>query len=445
MTIRIENSPTNTDSLPTVLFNNLFLSGTLAASSEAAGYPKENAVSENTNKSWKPSSLPATLSVDLGTARSVDSFALVAHNCGTKGNVVILQTSNAGSIWLDRCIVSPSDDTTIFGLLTSVSSRYWRLEFSTKNLLQRTEEFENTYWTKTATTITLNSTTSPIGDNSAQTLVETATSGTHSMSRSISFVSGRPYTLSIYVKNQSARNIRLALPTTQFGGVLTNATFNTSTGAVTGSAGGVTTSVETLADGWFRLSISKVATSTSSGSVTISLIQGTTTSSYTGDGTSGVFVWGAQLEVGSSPSAYFKISAASTDNQPNIGVAMLGERFTFPAGVRAPYTPVWLSQTYDLLTSTTMGGQFLGNRILRKGAMTAINLVSFERAFAESNLLPFREHYNLGKAFVWAAGPSIFTKDVGYVWRTENSVMAPTFDENGSWMSVSMEVNAYGE
>lgn len=264
MTIRIENTPTDTDSLPTILFNNLFLSGTLAASSEATGYPKENAVSENTNKSWKPSSLPATLSVDLGSSRAVDSFALVAHNCGTNANTVELQSSPDNSTWTTRCTVTPTDDTTILGLFNSVSARYWRIRIS--------------------------------------------------------------------------------------------------------------------------------------------------------NGTA-----------------------------PNIGVAMIGVRFTFPAGVRAPYTPIWLSQTYELLVGETLGGQFLGNRIIRKGAGTAINLVAVERTFAENNLLPFREHYNLGKAFVWAAGPSIFTKDVGYVWRTSNSVMAPTFDENGSWMSVSMEVSAYGE
>lgn len=264
MTIRIENTPTANDSLPTILFNNLFLSGTLSASSEASGFPKENAVSENTNKSWKPSSLPATLSVDLGTARSVDSFALVAHECGSKGNTVTLESSPDNSTWTVRCTVTPTDDTTILGLFTAVSARYWRIQIS----------------------------------------------------------------------------------------------------------GGTA---------------------------------------------------------------------------PAIGVAMIGARFNFPAGVRPPYTPVWLSQTYELLTANTMGGQFLGNKVNRKGAMTAISLVSLERGFAESNLLPFREHYNLGKAFVWAAGPSIFPKDVGYVWRTEGSIMAPTFDETGSWMGVNMEVMAYGE
>lgn len=264
MTIRIENTPTNTDSLPTVLFDNLFLSGTITVSTEAAGFPKENAVSENTNKSWQPTALPATLTVDLTTATTLDAFSIVAHNCGTKGNTITLESSPDNSTWTVRCTVVPTDDTTILGLFTPVSARYWRIR----------------------------------------------------------------------------------------------------------------------------------------------IVNGTV---------------------------------------PNIGVAIIGERFNFPAGVRAPYTPVWLSQTFELLTATTMGGQFLGNKVLRQGGRTNINLVSFERDFAEGDLLPFREHYNSGKAFVWAAGPSVFDKDVGYVWRTEGSVMAPSFDENGSWMSVSMEVNAYGE
>lgn len=130
---------------------------------------------------------------------------------------------------------------------------------------------------------------------------------------------------------------------------------------------------------------------------------------------------------------------------PNIAVVMLGARFTFPAGVKPPYVPVWLSQQYELLTATTIGGQFLGNRVKRKGGKTQINLVALDRSFVESSLLGFKEHYNLGKAFVWAAGPNIFTKDVGYVWRTEGSTINPVFDSNGLFMSTSMEVYAYGE
>lgn len=264
MTINIENTPTDADSLPTILWNNIFASGTLSASSEATGYPKENAISEATYNTWQPTTLPATLTIDKGSAVSVDSAALVAHNCGTSGNTVEVQSSTDNITWTTRATVVPTDDTTVLCLFNSVSARYWRFRFS----------------------------------------------------------NGTP---------------------------------------------------------------------------------------------------------------------------PFIGVAMAGERFNFPAGVLPPYTPVWLSQTYELLTSTTIGGQFLGNRVLRQGGKTTINLVAVERSFGESTILPFREHYNTGKAFVWAAGPATFTKDVGYVWRTENSVLAPTYDDSGTFMSVGMEVYAYGE
>lgn len=264
MTIRIENSPTATDSLPTILWNNIFASGTLSASSEATGYPKENAISEATYSAWQPSSLPAQLTVDYGSPVAVDSAALVAHNCGTSGNTTLVESSTDNSTWTTRATITPTDDTTILALFTSVTARYWRFNFS----------------------------------------------------------------------------------------------------------GGTA---------------------------------------------------------------------------PFVGVAMAGARFNFPAGVMPPYTPVWLSQRYELLTATTLGGQFLGNRVLRQGGQTSINLVSVDRTFGESTVLPFREHFNSGKAFVWAAGPSVFDKDVGYVWRTEGSLLAPTYDESGVLMSVNMEVYSYGE
>jgi hypothetical protein len=264
MTIKIENAITAADRLPTILWDNLLLNKTLTASTEAVDYPKENIRTENTNKSWRPTALPATLSVDLTASTAVDSFAIVGHNCGTKGNTILLQSSPDNSVWTTRATVVPTDDTTILGLFTSFSARYWRISIS--------------------------------------------------------------------------------------GGTV-----------------------------------------------------------------------------------------------PTIAVWMLSQRFNMPAGVKPPYTPLWLAQDFDLLTGMTMGGQFLGNRVLRKGGRTAISLVALDTNFVETSLVLFRQHYNSGKAFVFASSPSTFTKDVGYVWRTESAVMSPTFDDNGNWMSVNMEVYSYGE
>ena len=265
MAIYIKNTPTNVDSLPTVLFDNQFSTGTVTSSSESADYPKENIISEATTKYWLPTSLPAWIKSDLGSAKTVDCAAVVSHTLGSNGCTVTLQSSTDNSTWTDVISTVPTDDKTIFWLFNSVTARYWR-----------------------------------------------------------------------------------------------------------------------------------------------------------------VYITGA-------------------GDEPFIAVVMLGQRLTFPAGIKAPYTPLWLSHTYELLTATTVGGQFMGNRVNQLGGKATINLVSVERDYVEDNLLTFREHYNLGKAFIFAANPTAFDKDVGYVWRAENSVFSPTFDGSGSWMSANMEVYVYGE
>lgn len=444
MTIDIENAPTSADSLPTILWNNIFASGTLSASSEATGYPKENAISEATYNAWQPTTLPATLTVDYGAPVSVDSSALVAHDCGTKNNTIQLQSSTDNVNWTTRSTVSPLDDTTILTLFPSASARYWRMSFTARNMFQYTEQFNNATWVKTRCSITADTVLAPNNTTTADSMIEDTSASTHQVAQSASFVSGTTYTFSVYAKPLGSRNIRLDLPSTAFG-VAGTAIFDITAGTVLSTVGGATATISNVGNGWFRCSVTKTASATASATPFMLLITGTSTASYTGDGVSGAYIWGAQLELGSQPTPYVKVEATSTTNQPFIGVAMAGERFNFPAGVMPPYTPVWLSQTYELLTATTIGGQFLGNRVLRQGGKTSINLVAVERNFGESTILPFREHYNTGKAFVWAAGPSVFTKDVGYVWRTENSVLAPTYDDSGTFMSVGMEVYAYGE
>jgi hypothetical protein len=446
MTIKIENTPTSQDSLPTILWNNIFASGTLTASSEATDYPKENAVSEATYDAWKPATLPASLSIDKGVATAVDSFAVVAHDLGTKGLTVSLQSSTDSTTWTTRCVVSPSNNTSILGLFPSVSARYWRQQFSVKNMLTYTEQADNAVWTKNNVTITANSAVAPDGTTTADSIVETVTAGNafHEIRQTVSCTASTVYVASAYVKAVVGGRPVIRLRLGDSSSILNTCVVTLSNGAVTSPDS--TKGVIDVGNGWYRVwcyATTNAAATTVNTS--IQMMSDTSNFFYPGDGTSSVLTWGSQIELGSYPSDYFAVAAAATGNQPIVGVAMAGTRFNFPAGVVAPYKPVWLSQSYELLTATTLGGQFLGNRVLRTGGQTSINLVAVNRTFGETTILPFREHYNSGKAFVWAAGPSVFSKDVGYVWRTEGSVLAPTFDETGIWMSVGMEVYAYGE
>jgi len=121
----------------------------------------------------------------------------------------------------------------------------------------------------------------------------------------------------------------------------------------------------------------------------------------------------------------------------------LSQPLEFPGGIGYNYTPVWMAQEKELLVSKTMNGQFVGNRVLSKGAMTDIPMIAEERTFIEEDMQPFMKHYNDGQPFVFAAGPTEFTKDVSYVWRQQGAEMRPTFDQSGNWMSFTMSVEGY--
>jgi len=175
-----------------------------------------------------------------------------------------------------------------------------------RNILAYSEQLDNAYWTVNGGAVTANAETAPNSTVTADNLVENTVNTGHYLGRNISWVSGNTYTLSVYVKRPigSVRNVRLSLPAAQFGAVASSAFFDTSTGAVLSTEGGVATTTETLANGWFRFSVSKAATATATDDFRFFLVLGTNNSNYLGDGTSSLSFWGAQLEVGSSPTAY---------------------------------------------------------------------------------------------------------------------------------------------
>jgi len=177
-----------------------------------------------------------------------------------------------------------------------------------RNLLARTEQFENAYWSKTNASVVPDSIVAPNGTTTADTLIDNTVSSVHVIYKLLTFVSGTTYTLSIYAKQQSDRNLRVLLPDTAFG-ANSSAVFNVTTGAVISTGVDITTTTEPVGDGWFRFSISKTATISANGDIRFNLLSPPSTITYVGDG-SGVYIWGAQLEIGSAPTEYQGVIAS---------------------------------------------------------------------------------------------------------------------------------------
>jgi hypothetical protein len=182
-------------------------------------------------------------------------------------------------------------------------------ETGRRNLLERTEEFDNAYWTRANATVTANDYVAPDGNTTADRLVENATTNIHYLTLGMSATSGQQYTLSIYAKADDRDVLQFVFSSVTFGSNAW-ANFNLATGE-TGTVGSsASASITPIGSGWYRCSLTATATFTGSGSNSFALQTSDTAAradSYFGDGASGIYIWGAQFEVGTSSTDYQKV------------------------------------------------------------------------------------------------------------------------------------------
>jgi len=204
------------------------------------------------------------------------------------------------------------------------------LEPARTNLLLRSEEFDNVYYTKTRTTVTANSILSPENLTTADKLVETVDAGTHLLiAGSISATTTTTYTQSIFLKaGERSKGTIQFVTAAIFGGTNPIATFDLLAGTSVMTNGTGSTTITDFGDGWFRVSITATTTGAGSTGLAIAILDNSGTTSYTGDGTSGFYIWGGQFEAGSYATSYIPTTVATVsriaDSVPSLtGVSSL--------------------------------------------------------------------------------------------------------------------------
>ena len=184
------------------------------------------------------------------------------------------------------------------------------------NLLSYSEQFDNAYWTKRGSTITANVTTAPDGQTTADELKDDTSSFLHDLFfEPTGYAENSYFTLSAFVKANTISACRLIA--SQTGNVnYAFASFNLSTKATTATLSGTftnpTSKIDTFPNGWLRVSLtfqtgSGGALTWSSSGCSIRLEKPYQTQIYTGTGQS-LYVWGAQLELGSTATTYQPIA-----------------------------------------------------------------------------------------------------------------------------------------
>jgi hypothetical protein len=180
------------------------------------------------------------------------------------------------------------------------------------NLALYSNDLSNAAWLKTFTTITSNAAISPDGTTNANKIVETTNNNLHRAGQgAISVTSGQVYTFSFYAK--AAERYELELQRINTSGTVFNGISVTTADLILGtlSVGSNVTSssINSVGDGWYRISLSLTAIATGSGGLNIGM-QKDGNVSYLGDGTSGVYIYGFQAEL--SPSATDYIPTTTT-------------------------------------------------------------------------------------------------------------------------------------
>lgn len=181
------------------------------------------------------------------------------------------------------------------------------------NLLTYSEDFSNAVWVKINSTINPNIAMSPIGDNSASGLVDNIQNNIHRIGYSDYFGSEKQViTYSIFIKAGS-KSFAHVISNYSDRGADTVAV-NLVTGEAILVSGGLTSfTVKNSGNGWYRFSatVTKNSTVGKSFYVYSATGMGQNDITYIGDGTTVLYIWGAQLELGTQATRYQRIAAAN--------------------------------------------------------------------------------------------------------------------------------------
>lgn len=163
-------------------------------------------------------------------------------------------------------------------------------------------------WTMPNISITANNTTAPDGSNTAERVSLSIGNNNKSITKNTNITTGSTYTESYYIKANGYNFVQIApdtgFSTTAFQNYnLSNGTLGSSSGISSGQA-----NIQSVGNGWYRISLTAIANSTTSGRMLLSIVNSASSprleSLNITSAIDSIFVWGAMRHLGSTLKPY---------------------------------------------------------------------------------------------------------------------------------------------
>ncbi len=198
------------------------------------------------------------------------------------------------------------------------------IEQQSTNLVTYSSDYTNGIWTKSNATITANADIAPDGTQTAQLFASDTTYTQHFVRQVISSLTGT-YTFTVYAKAAGINYLILR----ENASIGYRVSFNLSNGTVGQTSTGLATpTITSVGNGWYRCSITEAVSSQSFGcALYLSQTDNFDSPAYTGNGYSGVYLWGAQLEALAFPTSYIPTTVSQVTRSAD-SASMTGTNFS---------------------------------------------------------------------------------------------------------------------
>lgn len=261
------------------------------------------------------------------------------------------------------------------------------------NLLAFSEQMDNAAWVKAGATITANATTAPDGTVTADKLVESVGGSAHYQDQIVNgtYTTGQVFCGSYFIKAAERTTARLSAYYAIGGAVGVTIYFNLAAKTVYSQSAAVLSSgVQDIGNGWLRCWFTAAVDTPAETKLLIRVLPCTppNVSSYAGDGTSGFYVWGAQLAKVVIPGSYIKTPGGSAVTLTDYSYSPTTGIITFGAAPLAGSLIDW---------SGTWGGvPAVGSQAFGNGLLTAMQIPK-PPGFVSPIASAFQVEFRIGK------------------------------------------------